>query len=63
VNAGSRVRTPDGDGTVFSFEQDTEWSFGKPYRRGWILVDLDAGHRKRFSGTDVDELDEIEWPE
>jgi hypothetical protein len=63
VNAGSRVRTSLGDGRVVSFEQDTEWSFGKPYRRGWVLVDLDAGGRERFSGTDLEELEEIEWPE
>jgi hypothetical protein len=63
MNRGSRVRTPAGDGTVHKIDQDTEWTFGKPHKRVWILVDLDQGGRKLFNSNDVDELDEIEFPE
>jgi hypothetical protein len=63
MTRGSRVRTPAGDGTVHRIDQDTEWTFGKPHRRAWILVDLDQGGRKLFNSNDVDELDEIEFVE
>jgi hypothetical protein len=63
VNAGSRVRTPAGDGTVISLDQDTEWTFGKPHRRAWVYVELANGHRSTFPAHVVEELDDIEWPE
>jgi len=63
MNRGSRVRTPAGDGTVTKLHHDETWTFGKPARRQWILVQLDTGQRRMFSSNDVDELDDIEWPE
>jgi hypothetical protein len=63
VNAGSRVTTPLGAGRVIRLQQDENWTFGKPARRQWILVQLDTGGRRMFSSNDVEELDEIEWPE
>jgi hypothetical protein len=63
VNTGSRVRTPVGDGRVIRLDIDENWTFGKPNRRQWILVQLDTGTRRMFSSSDVEELDEIEWPE
>jgi hypothetical protein len=63
VNAGSRVRTPIGDGHVLKLQADENWTFGKPARRQWILVQLDHGQRRMFSSSDVEELDDIEWPE
>jgi hypothetical protein len=63
VNAGSRVRTPAGHGTVVRLDVDENWTFGKPNRRQWILVQHDDGTRRMFSSSDVEELDEIEWPE
>ena len=63
MNRGSRVRTPAGDGTVHRLHQVEDWTFGKPARRQWILIQLDTGQRRLFSSNDVHELDEIEWPE
>jgi hypothetical protein len=60
MNAGSRVRTPAGNGHVVKLQQDENWTFGKPNRRQWILVQHDDGTRRMFSSSDVDE---IEWPE
>lgn len=61
--AGSRVSTPAGNGRVLRLDHDENWTFGKPNRRQWILVQLDQGGRKMFSSVDVEELDEIPWPE
>jgi hypothetical protein len=63
MNAGSRVTTRDGEGTVISLDQDTEWTFGKPHRRAWVYVELDAGGRGTYPAHTVEELAEIEWPE
>ena len=64
MKRGSRVRTPAGNGTVLQIQHDTEWTFQKPRRVVWINVQVDGDPTPHtFSSTEVDELDDIEWPE
>jgi hypothetical protein len=65
MNVGSRVQTPAGPGQVTSLDDVVTWVFGRPERKAWILVRMDADNRIRmFPPVDVEELDpETEWPE
>jgi hypothetical protein len=42
VNVGSRVDTPDGQGTITRFVIDHRWAFRKPSALQWVIVQLDG---------------------
>jgi hypothetical protein len=42
VNVGSRVHTPDGQGTITRFVIDHRWAFRKTNALQWVIVQLDG---------------------
>jgi hypothetical protein len=42
LNVGSRVHTPDGQGTITRFVIDHRWAFRKTNALQWVIVQLDG---------------------
>jgi hypothetical protein len=42
MNVGSRVHTPDGQGTITRFVIDHRWAFRKTNALQWVIVQLDG---------------------
>jgi hypothetical protein len=42
VNIGSRVHTPDGQGTITRFVIDHRWAFRRTNALQWVIVQLDG---------------------
>jgi hypothetical protein len=55
VKLGATVETDEGRGRVVAFDHRTTWTFGRPVRETWVIVQLEDGRQRKLLPADVRE--------